>query len=108
MVNTNTSPSRGLQDIEQSQLYTEAIDTLCRAFIQAAKAKCESIGYDQTFRSTVVAVNGSREYTILDNGTEVKNVPACVNGASIVVGTPVWVKIPCGQRSKMYICNVID
>ena len=72
MVNTNTSPSNGLQDIEQSQLYTDAIETLCRAVIQAAITKNDAAGYDKTFRSTVVAINGSREYTILDNGNEIK------------------------------------
>lgn len=107
MANVNTEVSQGLQNIRETSDATEAIDVLCREILQAIKTNNEIAGFDRTFRSVVTAIDGSNRFTIIDSGSEVSNIPAYVNGQKINVGTSVWVKIPSGNRSNMYICNVI-
>ena len=108
MANVNTEVSQGLQNIRNTSDATEAIDVLCSAILQAIRAKNEVAGYDKTFRSVVTAINGINKYTIIDTGNEVANIPAYVGNQKINIGTNVWVKIPSGNRSNMYICNIIS
>lgn len=108
MANVNTEVSQGLQDIRDYAENTEAIDILCSAILQAIKTKAETAGFDRTFQSVVTAVNGANKYTILDSGTEIINVPAYVGGQKIQIGSPVWVTIPSGNRSKMFISNTFN
>lgn len=108
MANVNTEMSQGSKAVQATTEATEAIDVLCNAILQAIKTKNEIAGYDRTFRSVVTAINGSNLYTIIDTGNEVANIPAYVGSVKINVGSSVWVKIPSGNRSNMYICNVIS
>lgn len=108
MSNVNTEVSQGLQNIRENKEATEAIDVLCSAILQAIKTKGETAGFDRTFQSVVTAVNGVNRYTIIDSGSEVINVPAYVGGQKIQVGNPVWVTIPSGNRSKMFISNTFN
>lgn len=107
MANVNTAPSQGLQTIQMSKDFTDAVDILCASILQAINEKSKYAGYDRTFQSVVTAVNGSNTYTILDSGNEIENVPAYVGTQKITVGSSVYVKIPSGNRSKIHICNVI-
>lgn len=108
MTNVNTEVSQGLQNIRDTSDATEAIDVLCREILQAIKSKNEIAGYDKTFRSVITAINGTNLFTIIDTGIEIPNIPAYVGSQKINVGTNVYVKIPSGNRSNMYICNVIS
>ena len=107
MANVNTKLSQGSKAVQDTSEATEAIDILCKQILQAIKTKNEIAGYDKTFRSVVTAINGSNLYTVVDAGNKI-TVPAYVGGAKINVGSSVWVKIPSGNRSNMYICNVIS
>lgn len=108
MANVNTDLSQGSKAVQDTSEATEAIDILCKQILQAIKTKNEIAGYDKTFRSVVTAINGSNLYTIIDTGKEIANIPAYVGSTKIRVGASVYVKIPSGNRSNMYICNVIS
>ena len=108
MANVNTELSQGSKAVQDTSDATEAIDILCKQILQAIKTKNEIAGYDKTFRSVVTAINGSNLYTIIDTGKEIANIPAYVGDTKIHAGSSVYVKIPSGNRSNMYICNVIS
>ena len=108
MANVNTELSQGSKAVQDTSDATEAIDILCKQILQAIKTKNEIAGYDKTFRSVVTAINGSNLYTIIDTGKEITNIPSYAGGSKPHVGSSVYVKIPSGNRSNMYICNVIS
>lgn len=108
MANVNTQMSQGSKAVQDNTMATEAIDVLCNAILQAIQTKNEVAGYDKTFRSVVTAINGSNLYTIIDTGKEVANIPAYTGNVKPHIGSSVYVKIPSGNRSNMYICNVIS
>lgn len=107
MANVNTAPSQGLQTIQMSKDFTDAVDILCSSILQAINERNKNAGYDRTFQSVVTEVDGSNTYTILYAGNKIANVPAYVGSQKILEGSSVYVKIPSGNMSKIHICNVI-
>lgn len=59
---------------------------------------------DRTFKSRVTALLKDR-YTIIDEFGAARNVPCAIPSSDLKAGRNVWVKIPCGDLSKMHICG---
>lgn len=85
----------------------EAVDVLVANIIKAIRNSITNTGCDRTFRSVVKSVT-SKGYVISDeSGTDRTVRCAIPTNTSLRVGSPVWVKIPCGNINEMHICGII-
>ena len=87
-----------------SRELTEAINVLAKQI--ANSLKYSNSKYDRTFISVVKAKNNNGTYTVIDDyGIERECVLAIPN-LTLTVGQRVYVTIPQGDLTKMYISGI--
>ena len=92
-------------DNNLSKELAEAIDVLAKQI--ANSLKYSSSKFDRSFISVVRNVNSNGTYTVLDDyGTE-RNCVLVIPNVSLSVGQRVYVTIPQGDLTKMYISGVL-
>ncbi len=85
----------------------EAVNLLVSQFISAIKN--HEHRYDKTFISVVKEIsikNSITVYTIQDESGVERKIKCAIPNSRITIGQNVWVKIPCGNIEKMFICGI--
>lgn len=78
-------------------------DEILAAIKYAIERETSSLKYDRTYRTVVVGVQGGGKYTVRDESGQNRTVKCSLPDYSPVVGTYVWVTVPCNSLKDSII-----